>query len=172
MKSIKKFTTIAILALGLTFASCSSDDGESGIPFAKEGTITAQVEGKTITTLLSNTKVVFQEEEELLYMTGQTAEEEAFLIIINDYKGPGTYMINGAKGAIDSGVTFGRKGKVPNNYQIWNVRTNIEGSSAKIIVTEQTEKLVKGTISFKGKNEEDGNFLEVKNGSFFIKVNQ
>ena len=121
---------------------------------------------------MSNTKVVFQEEEELLYMTGQTAEEEAFLIIINDYKGPGTYMINGAKGAIDSGVTFGRNGKVPNNYQIWNVRTNIEGSSAKIIITEQTEKLVKGTISFKAKNEEDGNFLEVKNGSFFIKVNQ
>ena len=174
MKSIKKFAAIAILALGLTFTSCSSDDGESGIPFAKEGTITAQVGGKTLTTLMSNTAAILEMQGEvgLLYMTGFTVDDELLSIVISDYTGPGTYVIDGVKGSKDAGVVYGRNGKDPNNYQSWNAQFTVDGSRAKIIIAEQTEKVVKGTFSFKGKNDQDGTFQEIKNGSFFIKLNQ
>lgn len=173
MKSIKQFATIAFLALLVSFASCSNDDNKSSIPFAKEGTITAQVDGKIITTLPLDTEgfiYIKNENSGTFYLKGNVTENEGFLFTMADYKGPGTYIIDGANGSNQSSFMYFDNQVNPKKFLEWTARYDIANTTGKLIVTEQTATKMKGTFTFKGKGSGEIPFLEITNGSFDVNL--
>ena len=172
MKKIKQLGTIAFLALGLTFGSCSSDDsGSSTGGVAAEGTITASVDGNSISTMSAASFAV--KAGTLLSVTGSTLTGESISVMIYNFNGNGTYnVITGD----DLGAIFTYTKIDMNNPQNTNNTwvAPLDGNTAAtgtVTVTEYTDQKVVGTFSFKGANEL-GTFKNVTNGLFNVNFTQ
>lgn len=168
MKKIKQLGKVAFLALALSFASCSSDDGGGSTSGAGNGTIKATVDGKTITTLkLGSYAYISDSPYKTLSVAGSDASGKAFSIQVNPYSGAGTYTVDNADGL----VVFSYSALDMNNPQNQN-NTWVsagDGTTGTLTVTESTDKVVKGTFTFKGVNSA-GTYKDVKNGSFNVEV--
>ena len=172
MKKIKQLGTIAFLALGLSFGSCSSDDsGDSTGGVAADGTITASVDGNSITTL--NAATIALKTGNLLNVSGSTMTGESITMVISNFTGNGTYNVITGN---DLGAVFTYTKIDLNNPQSTNNTwyapfDGTTGTSGTITVTESTDQKVKGTFSFKGVNDL-GTYKNVTNGSFNVNFTQ
>lgn len=171
MKKIKQLGKIAFLALAISFGSCSSDDGGGSTGGAGDGTITAKVEGKTVTTLKAGTAGVAS--DNFLILTGATMSQESFSITIYNYTGNGTYdVITGNDvGAVFSYTKIDLNDPQSTHNTWYAPLEDNSGVTGTITVTESSDTNVKGTFSFKGVNDL-GTFKNVTNGSFNVALNQ
>lgn len=173
MKKIKQLGKIAFLALAISFGSCSSDDGggSTGGGSAADGTITAKVEGKTVTTIKAGTVGVAS--GNLLTLSGATMNQEAFSITVYNYTGNGTYdAITGNEvGAVFSYTKIDLNDPQSTHNTWYAPLEDTSGVTGTITVTESSDTNVKGTFSFKGVNDL-GTFKNVTNGSFNVALNQ
>jgi hypothetical protein len=81
-------------------------------------------------------------------------------IIINNYKGPGTYTFDGS-----GNVSFSFGFTQTDNYL-----TSQQGSAGSITVSEHTKTTFKASFSFKAANTDgDGKIVEVTNGAISAK---
>jgi hypothetical protein len=176
MKKMKQLGKIAFLAFALSFASCSSDsDGGSTGGTASEGTISAKVDGNTITTLAiaTNATIIGSAGFQLLALSGADATGKQLTVSISSYAGAGTYGDNPNDGPF---ATFTYTALDLNNPSSSNNTwiapyEDDQSTNGTITITEQTATKIKGTFSFKGKNI-PGAFKEVTNGSFNINLTQ
>ncbi len=170
MKKIKQLGKIAFLALAISFGSCSSDDGGGSVS-AGAGTISAKVDGKTVTTIQAGT--IGAVSGEFLILTGTSMSQEAFSIAIYNYTGNGTYsLITGNEVGAVMSYTKVDLNNPQSTSNTWVAPADEEtGTSGTITVTESSATNVKGTFSFKGVNDL-GTFKNVTNGSFNVPLSQ
>lgn len=172
MKKIKQLGKISFLALALSFASCSSDSSGNSIGPAGDGTITASVEGTNVTTMQAATSgyVTGSGASKTLQLVGADATGKSFSIQVTGYTGVSTYSINATSGPIAvlsyTALDFNNP---QNTNNVW-VSAG-DGTTGTLSVTEYTDAVVKGTFSFKGRNQA-GTFKQITSGSFNVSLNQ
>lgn len=172
MKKIKQLGKIGILALALSFASCSSDSSGTSIGPAGDGTITASVDGTNVTTLQLATIGIVNGTgaAKTLQLSGADATGKSFSIQVMGYTGVATYSINAPTGPIAvlsyTALDFNNP---QNTNNVWISAG--DGTTGTLSVTEYTDAVVKGTFSFKGRNQA-GTFKQITNGSFNVPLNQ
>lgn len=173
MKKIKQLGTIAFLALALTFGSCSSDSDGGSTSGGGEGTISAKVDGKTVTTMKLGTygTVASSGGYKILSLAGADATGKAYNFAVVGFTGKKTYDVNaGAESSAVLTYSITDMNNPQNVNNTWAAGGD-DGSTGTITVTEYTDAMVKGTFEFKGVNQA-GAFKEVKNGSFNVKLTQ
>lgn len=173
MKKIKQLAKISLLALALSFGSCSSDDGGSstGGGTAAEGTIKAKVDGKSFSTIKEGTLAV--NSSGILTVQGTAMSGEAITIVVYDFNGAGTYgLISGNDiGAVFAYTKIDLNNPSSTNNTWYAPKDEVSGTSGTVTITESTAEGVKGTFEFKGVNEL-GTFKNVTNGAFNVKYTQ
>lgn len=169
---MKQLIKISLCALVLTFASCSSDSNGSSTGGASEGTITAKVDGNTVTTLqiATNATIVGPAGFQLLSITGADASGRAIYLAVTSYGGVGTYTSTTSEGPEASFTYTALDLNNPTSTNNTWIAPYEDGStSGTMTVTEQTATKIKGTFSFTGKNFL-GTTKNITNGSFNVNL--
>ncbi|HUH26274.1 MAG TPA: DUF6252 family protein [Flavobacterium sp.] len=166
MKKIKQLSKILFLGLAFTVASCSSDS-EGGSVSAGEGTISAKVDGTTITsipqaTFAYSTSVGLQ-------ITGTNNSAKNLAIQILTFDGVGKYNMGGNNSLAIGTYTEVDLNDPQNVNNVWMAPYNENMVDGFVDVTEVTATHVKGTFSFKAQNQ-TGTVKDITNGSFNIKI--
>ncbi len=172
MKTIKKSYLIAltIILSGLFTFSCKSDDDGGGGGGAASGTITAKVDGTTVSTIELTTAA--QISGGSLMITGNdggSPNNKAFQLSITSLDGTGTYPIGGGANVFNIASYTEINVSDPMNAQIWQAPYD-DTQVGEINISELSDSRVKGTFSFRGKNA-DGNIKNITEGSFNVALN-
>lgn len=169
MKKIKQLGTLAFLALALSFTSCSSDS-DGGSTVVGDGSITAKVDGTTVTTMKAASFAYVNGigDNKALQITGADMSAKAFTIQIIGFTGKGTYNTGTDIPTVVLTYTATDINNPQNTNNTW-VAGGDDGSTGTVTVTEYTDAVIKGTFSFKGKNQA-GNTKDVTNGSFNVVI--
>ena len=171
MKNLRKFMLLVIACTALLTACSKDDDGGTSGPTA-EGTITAKVNGNSITTL---DMVTFANlSSGTLQIQGNTGgtSSKAFVLTIIGYEGVGSYPLGGGANVFNVASYVETEVDLENptnpNVQTWNAPFN-DSVAGEINISEETETHVIGTFSFEGKNiNGDGSMRSITEGSFNI----
>lgn len=166
MTTIKKLGKITFLALAISLGSCSSDS-DGGSVNAGAGTITAKVDGATVTSIPSATFAFLTEGG--LQITGSNINAQNLALTIVTFDGVGKYDIGGGTSIAVGTYSAIDISNPMNTNNIWFAPYSENAVDGVIDVTEQTETNVKGTFSFKAANE-SGNIKNVTNGSFNVPI--
>lgn len=175
MKTIKKISVLFVATVISSFAlSCSSSDDGGGPGDAAEGTITASVNGSTVTTLEMTTFAT--QVGTTLQLQGNTGgtSSKAFVFTINGFEGTGTYDLGGEAGAIGTVAIYSEivvDLSNPTAPETNNWTAPYEGGDkvGEIKVAEYVEgDYIKGTFHFEAKNQSGEDKKNVTEGSFHI----
>ena len=170
MKSKNLFNLLlAMMVIVSSFSvSCKSDDDGGGGGPAASGTITAKVDGSSVTTIEMTTAA--QLSGGSLMVTGNdggSSLNKAFVLTITSVDGTGTYPIGG--GANIFNVASYIETDV-NSLDVVTWQAPYDDSNVgEINITELTDSHVKGTFSFNAKNA-DGNIKNITEGSFNVNL--
>lgn len=166
MKNLKQIMLLVMTITMVSITSCSKDDDGGGGGLAGAGTITAKVDGTSVTTLeiTSAANTATGGGQVTLVIQGNTASQ-AFNMIINGYEGVGTYEIS------DSNVFIIASYIEPNvsnpmDTQTWSAPYQNSGVVGEINVSEDANGKIKGTFNFTAKNTNDGSTKNITDGSF------
>ena len=172
MNNFKRFGKITVLVLSLFLASCSSDSEGDSTNTAGEGTMTAKVEGATLTTnsLATQATLTGGGGFQMLNISGTDLGGDGYTITISGYTGTGTYQASGENESIAacSYIDFDMNNP-QNTNNVWTAPYDDAATNGSVVITEQTATKVKGTFSFKGMNNA-GTFKNITNGSFDVKL--
>ena len=170
MKSKNLFNlllTMMVVVSSFSVSCKSDDDGGGGGP-AASGTITAKVDGSSVTTIEMTTAA--QLSGGSLMVTGNdggSSLNKAFMLTIVGIDGTGTYPIGG--GANIFNVASYIETDV-NSLDVVTWQAPYDDSNVgEIHITELTDSHVKGTFSFNAKNA-DGNIKNITEGSFNVNL--
>jgi|SRR5690606_16146021 len=180
MKTLKKTTYVLAIALALIFTGCSKDDDGGGGGAAAAGTMTAKVDGSTVTTLEMTTyaSMVSQGGASVLIVQGNTGgtSSKAFNLQITGVDGPGTYEIGGdfifSAIAAYIEVTVDPSNPTAAETDEWVAPFDGGEVVGEIKISELTDANVKGTFRFSAKHQENDSMKEITEGSFDVDVNQ
>jgi hypothetical protein len=170
MKTKNLFSLILIMMVAVSSlsVSCKSDDDGGGDGPAASGTITAKVDGSSVTTIEMTTAA--QLSGGSLMVTGNdggSSLNKAFVLTITSVDGTGTYPIGG--GANIFNVASYIETEV-NSLDVVTWQAPYDDSEVgEINITELTDSHVKGTFSFQAKNA-DGNIKNITEGSFNVNL--
>jgi hypothetical protein len=170
MKTKNLFSLILIMMVAVSSlsVSCKSDDDGGGGGSAASGTITAKVDGSSVTTIEMTTAA--QLSGGSLMVTGNdggSSLNKAFVLTITSVDGTGTYPIGG--GANIFNVASYIETEV-NSLDVVTWQAPYDDSEVgEINITELTDSHVKGTFSFQAKNA-DGNIKNITEGSFNVNL--
>lgn len=161
---------VAVTMVSIT--SCSKDDDGGAQGPAAEGTITAKVNGTSVTTL---EMVTFANVESgTLTMQGNTGgtSSKAFVFTIFGYDGEGTYELGGGANVFNVASYQETEVDLANptapEIQIWSAPFD-DTVAGEINISEETETHVIGTFSFQGKDVNgDQSMRNITEGSFNI----
>ncbi len=173
--SVKKITLLFIATVISSFAlSCSSSDDGGGGGSAAEGTITAKVDGTSVTTL---EMVTFATQVgTVLQMQGNTGgtSSKAFVFNLMGFEGVGTYKIGGddleflAANASYVETEVDLSNPMAPETNTWFAPYTDE-EVGEIKVSEYVEgDYIKGTFHFKAKRTEGDDIKNITNGSFNV----
>lgn len=172
MKTINQFSKILLMTLVLTFAACSSDDG-GGPVNAGEGTITASVDGQTVTSdALLTQATVATGQFSLLAIQGTNMNGDGFTLNVTGYDGVGSYEVGGDNSIFAVCTYIDSDLSNPTDPNLWTGPYEGGASVGQIVVTEVTDTHIKGTFNFKGQNPDDDSIKDITNGSFNVKIMQ
>ena len=174
MKTMKQsylFVLVVIIS-GLFTFSCKSDDDGGGGGGAASGTMTAKVDGTTVSTIEMTTAA--QISGGSLQITGNnggTSDNKAFMLAIVSVDGAGTYPIGGGANVFNVASYTESNASNPSNPQVvvWSAPFD-DTQVGEINISELTDSRVKGTFSFQAKNP-DGNIKNITEGSFDVALN-
>lgn len=176
MKTIKKISVLFVATVFSSFAlSCSSSDDGGGPGDAAEGTITASVNGSTVTTLEMTTAATVSSGVLHFQGTAGSTTSKSFSINVNGFEGVGTYDVGGGStglGAANAAyIEIVVDPSNPMNFEetIWSAPYDGGDKVGEIQVSEYVEgDYVKGTFHFTAMNPDDNSTKNITNGSFFI----
>ena len=168
MKKIKQLPKIMLLAFVTLIASCSSDS-EGGSVNAGEGTISANVDGLTVTSVTQGTFAYLTSVG--LQITGTSLETKNLAINILAFYGVGKYDMGGTNTRAIGTYTEVDLNNPQNLNNVWIAPYTENMADGYVDITEFTATHVKGVFSFKAKNQA-GTIKTVTSGSFNIKTTQ
>lgn len=177
MKNLKKISMYAVVlfATALIMFSCRKDDdgGDSGNAPAT-GSLQAKVSGasdfKAEGAMATATYVATGK---MLTIYGTDLTGRAIQIIINNYDGStGTWEIPNGVGAIGIVASYIEGSANPSSSQTWVAPYSGSGKVGEVKISEfSSTGSVKGTFTFKGRNQNDSSsFKDVTEGNFNIGV--
>ncbi len=163
-----------IIAAGLISSSCKSDDDGGGGGSAANGTITAKVNGSSVTTMK---EVTFAYNVSgTLTIQGNTGgtSSKAFSLLINGIDGTGTYPIGGGANIANSASYMEIEVDMSNPQNsithTWQAPYD-SNQVGEINISELTQTNVKGTFSYTAKNVlGDGSTKTITEGSFNVNI--
>lgn len=175
MKTIKKLNILVLLLISasiFTFSCKSDDEGGSG-GSAAVGTISAKVDGTSITTL---DMVTFANMTSgALMIQGNTGgtSSKAFTLLINGFDGVGTYPLGGGANIANSAsyMEIVVDMSNPMNSQTYTWQAPYDSNQVgEINISEVTETYVKGTFHFSAKDTTSGggSVKNITEGSFHV----
>ncbi|WP_262732040.1 DUF6252 family protein [Gaetbulibacter sp. NE] len=171
MKDLRKFMVLIMVTAMVGLTSCSSDDDGGSGGSASPGTLTAKIDGATMTSVEIATFATLNSGTlQIQGNTGGTSSKAIVLTIIG-YDGVGTYPLGG--GANIFNVAAYQETNVdlndPTNPEIiiWQAPYD-DMQVGEINISEVTETNIKGTFSFSAKNSTDDSIKDVTEGSFNI----
>ena len=175
MKTIKHFYLFAIVLIAasiFTFSCKSDDEGGSG-GGAAEGTISAKVDGSNVTTLgMTTIAHISNGNLQIQGNTGGTSSK-AFMLNIVGFDGVGTYPIGGGANIFNVASYVETEVDLANptnpNVVTWAAPYD-DTQVGEINISEVNDTNIKGTFSFKAKNEAQ-NIKNITEGSFNIALN-
>lgn len=177
MKKSRIITIMAMLfAVSVFTFSCKSDDDGGGGGNAGAGTISAKVDGTTVTTIdLTTTASNANGTLIILGNDGNQNPNKAFNLTIVGFDGTGTYPIGGTGNVFNVGTYTETIVDVnnPTNPDVTIYTAPYTGGAnvGEIKISEITDTYVKGTFSFKAKNQSGSDFKNITDGSFNVKLN-
>ncbi|MBW7870072.1 MAG: hypothetical protein H3C39_03310 [Flavobacteriia bacterium] len=172
MKTKNLLMIAALLFSSAVFTfSCKSDDDGGGGGGAGSGEITAKVDGTTVTTIeLTTAASNANGNLMILGNDGGQNPNKAFTMTIVGFDGPGTYPVGGGANIFNVCTYTQTDASNPSNpvATVWSAPYD-DNQVGEIKVSEVTSTYVKGTFSFKGKDQEGGTIKNVTEGSFNVK---
>ena len=168
MKKVRQITRIMLFTLAIALNSCSSDS-DGGNVNAGEGTISAKVEGNTVTSIPLATFAYLTDTG--LQITGTDSGAKNLAITILAFDGVGKYDMGGNNFRAIGTYTEVDLNNPQNLNNLWMAPFNENMLDGVVDVTEVTATHVKGTFNFKGQNEA-GTVKNITNGSFNIKTTE
>lgn len=176
MKKMFKIGFLSLLASTIFFTntSCTSDDDGGGGGTAAAGTITAKVNGSTVTTL--NMVTFANQVGSMLSIQGNTGgtSSKAFVLNITSFDGVGTYDIGGGTGGLGlanasyTEISVNLSNPMASTTKVWQAPYTGGAKVGEIKISEATATGVKGTFQFSCKNSDDNSTKEVTQGSFNV----
>lgn len=176
MKNFKQLNVLMLLLIftALFTFSCKSDDDGGGGGSAAEGTISAKVDGTTITTL--NMVTFANNVMGNLNIQGNTGgtSSKAFSFLIMGFDGAGTYPLGGganiANSASYSEIVVDMSNPMNSQTTTWQAPYD-SNQAGEIKITEVTDTHVKGTFHFSAKDTSSGggSVKNITEGSFNVK---
>lgn len=170
MKTIKHLGFAIVLAVTTILSSCSSSDGDGGGGGSTAlGTMKAKVAGTSWTSMSAATAATHQ--NTMLIIQGSDATGKAIQLMVSGVTAPGTFQINDTS-AIDAIASYTQANvSNPQASQSWAAPYEGSGNVGTITVTDLTATNVKGTFSFKGKNQSGADTKQITDGVFNINLN-
>lgn len=175
MKTMKQsylFILTLFVASVFTF-SCKSDDDGGGGGSAAEGTISAKIDGNGFTSVeMATFATISGGSIQIQGNTGGTSSK-AIVMTITSYDGVGTYPIGGGANVFNvaSYVETEVDLSDPTNPNVVTWAAPYDDTQVgEINISEVTDTHIKGTFSFKAKNEAQ-NIKNITEGSFNIALN-
>ncbi|WP_298237914.1 DUF6252 family protein [uncultured Algibacter sp.] len=166
MRNLNKLMLFVMMGSLLTLSSCSSSDDGGSAGTAGSGTITAKVDGTTVTSIDIASQATFTANGGgVLILQGTDSSGKGFVLTINGYNGTGTYDISDSNVFI-SAIYIEANATNPSATQSWSAPYANSGVIGEIKVAEETDDNVKGTFSFTGKNANDDTTKVITEGSF------
>ena len=170
MKNSKNFMLFTLVMSMIAFTNCKSDDnGGGGTPAAAEGTITAKVEGVTVTSLDLTTIANHITATNTLTIQGNDADGRGFVFVINGYDGEGTYEIGGDNIIAITASYVEADINNPMNSQTWQAPFDAT-VAGEISISSQTTDNIQGTFGFTAQNANDNSMKSVTEGSFNVSL--
>ncbi|MEY8847433.1 DUF6252 family protein [Psychroserpens sp. XS_ASV72] len=173
MRHFKNFMMLFMALTLVTFTSCSSDDdgGDPAQTAASPGTITAKVNGTTVTSVeIATFATLASGNLQIQGNTGGTSSK-AFVMNIVGFDGEGTYPLGGGANIFNvaSYTTTVVDLNDPTNpeVRIWQAPYD-DTQVGEINISEVTETKIKGTFNFSAKNGDDDSIRNITEGSFNI----
>lgn len=163
MKNFKTLMLFVMMGSLVTLTGCSSDDDGGSGGNAGEGTMTAKVDGNTVTSIDLASQATLVPSTNTLILQGTDSSGKGFVITINGYNGTGTYDIGGS--SLSVAIYIEADVSNPANTQTWQAPydTSVNGT---VSMSEETSDNVKGTFEFTGKNASDDSLKVISEGSF------
>lgn len=177
MKTIKFICACFLVTSSLFLTSCSSDDDGGGGGSAAAGTITAKVDGASVTTVEIATFAT-QVGSSMMQIQGNTGgtSSKAFVLNIMSYDGVGTYDIGGGEFGLGQAnvsyveISFDLSNPLDFQEKTWNAPFDGGEKVGEIKVSEVTDTNIKGTFFFTAMNVEDNTQKQITEGSFNIEL--
>jgi len=174
MKNLKNLKRIALtIFLSAALFACKSDDEGGSDGDAASGTVEANIEGSNYKSDKQGTqarRVEAQGNTTIVVTSNEfSSGKNITLTISSGFDGVGTYQIGGGPNVFVTGQYIEANASNPQDTQIW-VAPFDESVAGEINVSAVSDSNIKGTFSFRGKND-DGSFKEVTEGSFNVDFN-
>ena len=170
IKSIKPIFLVAFVFSFLTFACKSDDDGGNG-GLASSGTITAKVNGNSLTTLNLVTSANLVSGNLMIQGNTGGTNAKSITLLIMGVNGTGTYPIGGGANINNSASYIELSGTITNpQTTTWQAPYD-SNQVGEIKISEMTATQVKGTFNYKAKNTTgDQSIKEITEGSFNLSL--
>jgi hypothetical protein len=165
MRNLKQFMLLIMTVSLFTLTSCSTDDDGGSGGNAGAGTMTAKVDGTTVTSIDLASQATLVTATSSLILQGTNSEGRGYVITINGYEGVGTYEIDGGSLALSTAIYIETDIANPANTQSW-LAPYEAAVNGTVSVSEESDNNVKGTFEFTGQNANDMSLKAITEGSF------
>ena len=168
---MKNFRNVLVLIMiGLTVIACKKDDEGGDDPMGGAGSFTAKVDGSNYTGIDGAVAAQIQQAgpNELLAVSGGSANAENIQFIIQNFDGVGTYELN----FISIGTyTILPDVNNPSSVLIYTTVTPDGGPAGEAKISSFDGDTVKGTFNFTGyKSDDQSETVSVSDGEFNIEL--
>ncbi len=165
MGRLKKIMLLLMAVSLVAISGCSKDDDGGNGGNAADGTVTAKVDGTTVTSIDIASAATLVTATSSLILQGTDSDGKGFVMTINGYNGTGTYEFDGNSLTLNTAIYIETDVSNPANSQSWQApyETAVNGS---VSVSEETADNIKGTFEFTGQNANDMSIKAITEGSF------
>lgn len=173
MKTFSKTILVLMAVIAVSLTSCKKDDdGGGGGSTGGEGIVSAKVDGNSFSSLEATSFAVITSQSgfSALNVQGNDANGRAISLQISGFDGVGTYEITDSN--VFSLVSYMEIDiNNPTNAETWFAPYENSGAIGEVKVSERTDTRVKGTFSFKAKNQNgDQSIKNITDGTFDVKI--
>ncbi len=178
MKTIKKIS-VFLLATSISsfMLSCSKSKDGGGEGAAAEGTITAKVNGTSVTTIKMTSQAGAMHGMLTIQGTAGSTTSKTFSIQVQGFEGVGTYDIGGGSTGLGAAqaqyieIVVDPANPAAFKESIWGGPYDEGFKAGEIKVAEyEAGNHIKGTFFFEAKNPDDGSKKNITDGSFNLKL--
>ena len=168
MKLFKQ--SMLILLVSLAVVSCKKDDDGGEDPAAGTGTLTAKIDGATLTADIAvQAQITNSAQGDVLAISGGTSQSENLQMIIQNFDGVGTYDL--------SFINIGTYSFLPDpsnpdpSTVVIYLSMNGTDATGELRVSSFDGNTIEGTFNFTGyKSDDPTDTVEVTEGQFNLEV--